>query len=146
MAPGARTEKGARARRRGHARPRGARGKGGAHGKEGRARTWVCARGARTALGAHVARGARTEKGAHTGKGRAREGGAVWGRRARPCGAYARTSNGGRGPCHVGGVGAYARARQWGANRGRARLQGGAYICFALLIGICQAFSSWLLA
>jgi hypothetical protein len=86
------------------------------------------------------------EKGACTGKGCAREGGTAWGGRARPSGAYTRTPNGGRGPRHVGDVGAYARARQWGANGGRARLQGGAYICFALLIGIYQAFSSWLLA
>jgi hypothetical protein len=37
-------------------------------------------------------------------------------------------------PRHVGGVGAYARAHHWGANGGRAWLQGGAYICFVLLI------------
>jgi hypothetical protein len=56
------------------------------------------------------------EKGARTGKGRVWEVGAAWGGHARPSGAYARSSNGGRGPRHVGGVGAYARARQWGAH------------------------------
>jgi hypothetical protein len=81
-----------------------------------------------------IACGARAAREARTAKGRARQGGAALGGHARPSGAYARAPNGGRGPRHVGGVGAYARAHHWGANGGRARLQRGAYICFALLI------------
>jgi hypothetical protein len=81
-----------------------------------------------------MAPGAPAARGARTAKGRTWQGGATWGGRARPSGAYARAPNGGRSPRHVGGVGAYAHAHHWGANGGHARLQGGAYICFALLI------------
>jgi hypothetical protein len=63
------------------------------------------------------------EKGARTGKGRARECGAAWGGRARPSSAY-------------------ARARQWGVHGSK---EGRIYV-LPFLIGICQAFSSWLLA
>jgi hypothetical protein len=105
---------------------RGAHGNGGAHA--GRARQGGIARGARTAPEAC------TEKGACTAKGHARQGGAAFRGCARPSGAYACAPNGGRGPRHVGGVGAYVRAHHWGTNGGRAWLQGGAYICFALLI------------
>jgi hypothetical protein len=81
----------------------------------------VCGKG-----GAHREGGAHGQ-GAHAA-GRGRVGG---GGRARPSGAYVHAPNGGCGPRHVGGVGAYMGAV--GANAGRARLQGGAYICFALL-------------
>jgi hypothetical protein len=119
-------------------------GEKGAHGKEGRARPrgcarqWGrargCARQRGIARGARPARGALTEKGPCTAKGRVRQGWVALGGRARPSGTYVCVPNGGRGLRHVDGVGAYARAHHWGANGGHARLQGGAYICFALLI------------
>jgi hypothetical protein len=92
---------------------KGAHGHGGTRGKGGHAQP----------------RGGTHSQGAGTARGGARLGG------AHGQGARMRTPlMVAAAPRHVGGVGAYARAYHWGANRGRARLQGGAYICFALLI------------
>jgi hypothetical protein len=79
--------------------------------------------------------GARMEKGARTAKGRAQIGSRTAGGDMHGQGAHTRVPlMVAVVPRHVGGVRAYARAHHWGANGGRARFQGGAYICFALLI------------
>jgi hypothetical protein len=95
------------------------------------------------------------EKGARTGKGPAREGGAAWEGGAHGQGlartrgahvgrARARGARGRAGP--RGG----ARTASWRVrvrpSMGRAWLQEGRIYVLPFLIGICQAFSSWLLA
>jgi hypothetical protein len=80
-------------------------------------------RGVRTAIGARTAMGAQMATGGALGGG------------ARPRGAYARPPNDGRGLIPRGGRGTHMRTPIiGGANGGRARLQGGGYICLAFLI------------